>query len=61
MDRLILLSVVMILGYYIMTEPTLGNGCFNWCDVGKGLFGLSLTTIATLIVKGPVPSVLVVN
>ena len=61
MERLVALALVMILGYYIMSEPQLGNGCFNWCDVGKGMLGLAITNITILLVKGPAKSVRIVN
>lgn len=57
MELLVLYAIVAIVGYYIMSEPSLGNGCFSWCDVGKGMFGLALANLLTISIKGPVPSV----
>lgn len=62
MELLILYTIVAIVGYYIMTEPKLGgSACFQMCDIGKGLFGLALTTVLTLIIKGPLVGVNVVE
>ena len=53
--------IVALIGFFIVTSPMLGKGkCFDWCDVGKGLIGLALTSVVSLLIKGAVQPVKVV-
>lgn len=61
MNRLVALAIVAVIGYLIMTSKYFGNGCFKWCDVGKSLFALGLTSTASILVKGRVQPIRVVN
>jgi hypothetical protein len=54
--------IVALIGFFIVSSPLLNKnaGCFNWCDVGKTLVGLALTSVVSLLIKGAVQPVKVV-